>query len=144
MYCNIALAVTWFGQEHRLFGLNWSYLTILGFLGNAIFSTRFLVQWIASEKRGKSVIPVSFWYWSIAGKTRMRPMLMTAITSIVGVIPLEIGMGAGSEIQQPIAIVLIGGLITSTFIILVALPAAYALIQKVIEGRSKKPNAESF
>src|SRR3972149_6166106 len=71
MHCNIALAVTWLGQEHRLFGLNWSYLTLLGFVGNAIFSTRFLVQWSAAEKRGKSVIPVSFWYWSIAGSIIM-------------------------------------------------------------------------
>ncbi|MEB2308693.1 MAG: lipid-A-disaccharide synthase N-terminal domain-containing protein [Planctomycetia bacterium] len=71
MFCHIVLAITWFGQEHRLFGLNWSYLTILGFLGNAIFSTRFLIQWIASEKTGKSVIPDSFWYWSIAGSVIM-------------------------------------------------------------------------
>lgn len=55
----------------------------------------------------------------------MRPVLMTAITSIVGVVPLAIGMGAGSEIQQPMAIVLIGGLITSTLVILIILPVAY-------------------
>ena len=66
----------------------------------------------------------------------MRPVLMTATTSIVGVIPLAIGMGAGSEIQQPMAIVLIGGLITSTLIILIALPAAYKLVQNFIEGRN--------
>ncbi|MBE7446960.1 MAG: lipid-A-disaccharide synthase N-terminal domain-containing protein [Planctomycetia bacterium] len=71
MLCNVVLAVTWLGQDHRLFGLNWSYLTILGFIGNAIFSTRFLIQWIASEKKGKSVIPDSFWYWSIAGSVIM-------------------------------------------------------------------------
>ncbi|NUO08306.1 MAG: lipid-A-disaccharide synthase N-terminal domain-containing protein [Candidatus Brocadia sp.] len=71
MHCNVALAVAWFAQEHRLFGLNWSYLTILGFIGNAIFSTRFLIQWIISEKTGKSVIPNSFWYWSIAGSAIM-------------------------------------------------------------------------
>lgn len=76
----------------------------------------------------------------LAGKTRMRPVLMTAITSIVGVVPLAIGMGAGSEIQQPMAIVLIGGLITSTLIILVVLPAVYGLVQKIIEGR-RKPHA---
>lgn len=71
MCCNSFLAVTGFTHEHRIFGLDWSYLTILGFIGNAIFSTRFLIQWIASEKRRESVIPVSFWYWSIAGSIIM-------------------------------------------------------------------------
>lgn len=76
----------------------------------------------------------------LAGKTRMRPVLMTAITSIVGVVPLAIGMGAGFEIQQPMAIVLIGGLITSTPIILVVLPAAYKLMHRFTkneEGESR-------
>lgn len=71
MHNSIILAVTWFAREHRMFGLDWSYLTILGFIGNALFSTRFLIQWIASEKKRKSVIPVSFWYWSIAGSVVM-------------------------------------------------------------------------
>ena len=65
------IAVTWVGQEHRVFGLDWNYLVILGLIGNAIFSMRFLVQWLASERQGESVIPVSFWYWSIAGSIMM-------------------------------------------------------------------------
>jgi lipid-A-disaccharide synthase-like uncharacterized protein len=65
------LAVTWMAQPHRAFGLDWSYLTLLGLIGNALFSTRFLVQWIASERKGTSVIPVSFWHWSIAGSVVM-------------------------------------------------------------------------
>lgn len=40
---------------------------IIGFLGQACFSARFLVQWLASERRKKSIIPVAFWYLSIAG-----------------------------------------------------------------------------
>ena len=44
---------------------------VLGFIGNALFSMRFLVQWLASERQGESVIPVSFWYWSIAGSALM-------------------------------------------------------------------------
>ena len=40
---------------------------VLGFVGQAMFFSRFLVQWIASERRGESVVPVSFWYLSIAG-----------------------------------------------------------------------------
>lgn len=65
------LAVTVVGEQHRFFGLDWSYLSILGFIGNAVFSMRFLAQWIASEKRGESVIPLSFWYWSIGGSMIM-------------------------------------------------------------------------
>jgi lipid-A-disaccharide synthase-like uncharacterized protein len=60
-------AVTWFGQLHRFWGLDWSYLMILGFVGQLLFAMRFIVQWIASEKRGESVLPVSFWHFSIAG-----------------------------------------------------------------------------
>jgi len=65
------IAVTRIGLEHRFLGLDWSYLMILGFIGNVTFSMRFLVQWLASERRGQSVIPVSFWYWSIAGSVMM-------------------------------------------------------------------------
>jgi len=67
----LLIAVTWFGQEHRFLGLDWSYIMILGLIGNAVFSARFLVQWYASEKQGESVIPVSFWYWSIGGSVIM-------------------------------------------------------------------------
>jgi len=64
-------ADTLIGHEHRMFGLDWSYLTVLGLVGNIVFSTRFLVQWMASERKGESVIPVSFWYWSILGSIVM-------------------------------------------------------------------------
>ena len=65
------IAITWVGKEYRFFGLDWSYIMILGLIGNAIFSMRFLVQWAASERQKESVIPVSFWYWSIAGSIVM-------------------------------------------------------------------------
>src|SRR5438477_9912758 len=65
------IAITWIGKEYRFLGLDWSYLMVLGFIGNALFSMRFLVQWVASERQGESIIPVSFWYWSIAGSLLM-------------------------------------------------------------------------
>src|SRR5437879_8972581 len=71
MNTSIFIAVTWFGQEYRVLGLDWNYLVILGLIGNATFSMRFLVQWLASERQGESVIPVSFWYWSIGGSIIM-------------------------------------------------------------------------
>ncbi|MEQ1861664.1 MAG: lipid-A-disaccharide synthase N-terminal domain-containing protein [Chthoniobacteraceae bacterium] len=71
MFDSFILAVTAFGKETRFLGLDWSWLMLIGLAGNMIFSMRFLVQWIESEKRGESVIPISFWYWSIAGSAVM-------------------------------------------------------------------------
>jgi lipid-A-disaccharide synthase-like uncharacterized protein len=67
MYEPLLAAVNWFTQPQRIWGLDWSYLTLLGLMGNATFSCRFIIQWIASERKGESVVPESFWYWSIAG-----------------------------------------------------------------------------
>ena len=71
MNTSILIAVTWFGQEHRVLGLDWNYLVIIGLIGNATFSMRFLVQWLASERKGESVIIVSFWNWSMGGSVIM-------------------------------------------------------------------------
>lgn len=61
------LSIAELARSHRSFGLDWSLLTILGLIGNLIFSARFIVQWLESERRGDSVVPVAFWYLSIAG-----------------------------------------------------------------------------
>jgi lipid-A-disaccharide synthase-like uncharacterized protein len=45
---------------------DWVWLAV-GFAGQALFSARFLVQWVASERRGRSVVPLAFWYFSVAG-----------------------------------------------------------------------------
>jgi len=65
----------------------------------------------------------------LGARTRMRPVLMTAAAAGLGVLPIAIGWGAGAELQQPMAIALIGGLITSTILTLVALPALYELVE---------------
>jgi lipid-A-disaccharide synthase-like uncharacterized protein len=63
----VTLAVTWYGKEYMFMGLMWSWLDLLGLVGQLVFSYRFISQWIESERRNESVIPLSFWYWSIAG-----------------------------------------------------------------------------
>lgn len=78
-------AVTWLGQEHRFFGLDWSWLDLLGLAGQVVFSFRFITQWIESEKRGVSYIPVSFWYWSIAGSLILT-IYWTCKRSPVGIV----------------------------------------------------------
>lgn len=63
-----------------------------------------------------------------AGETRLRPILMTTIAMIAGMIPIAMGIGAGAEVRAPMAIAVIGGLISSTFLTLLVVPVVYTLI----------------
>lgn len=63
-----------------------------------------------------------------AGATRMRPVLMTATTTILGLLPLAVGTGSGSEMIQPVAIVCIGGLLYATFMTLFVIPVMYDIL----------------
>ncbi|MEM8932789.1 MAG: efflux RND transporter permease subunit, partial [Acidobacteriota bacterium] len=60
-----------------------------------------------------------------AGRLRLRPILMTTTTTVLGLLPLAIGLGAGAEIQAPLARVVIGGLLASTLITLLLIPVLY-------------------
>jgi HAE1 family hydrophobic/amphiphilic exporter-1 len=66
---------------------------------------------------------------------RQRPILMTSITTIFGLIPLALGLGEGAELQRPLGIAVIGGLLFSTFLTLILIPVLYELVE---ERREKK------
>jgi HAE1 family hydrophobic/amphiphilic exporter-1 len=66
----------------------------------------------------------------LAGRRRLRPILMTSLTSILGLIPMSLGFGEGSEVQAPMARVVIGGMITSTLITLLFIPTVYTMIEE--------------
>lgn len=70
---------------------------------------------------------------------RLRPVLMTALVASLGFIPMAFNSGPGSEVQRPLATVVIGGLITSTFLTLMVLPTIYLWI----EGRKKKTSVST-
>jgi HAE1 family hydrophobic/amphiphilic exporter-1 len=65
-----------------------------------------------------------------AGRRRLRPILMTALTTIFGLIPLALGVGEGGEAQAPLARAVIGGLLSSTLITLVFVPTIYSLVER--------------
>ncbi|MFS8117661.1 MAG: efflux RND transporter permease subunit, partial [Microcoleus sp.] len=69
---------------------------------------------------------------------RLLAILMTALTSALGVVPLVLGGGAGKELLQPLAIVVLGGLLTSTVLTLLVLPALYARFGKLLKPRPTK------
>lgn len=60
-----------------------------------------------------------------AGKTRLRPILMTAFSSAIGLLPLALGIGEGAELQAPMAVAVMGGILVATFLTLVVTPALY-------------------
>jgi HAE1 family hydrophobic/amphiphilic exporter-1 len=74
----------------------------------------------------------------IAGKSRLRPVLMTAFTTILGMLPLALSTGEGSEIWSPMGKSVIGGLVASTFITLVMVPVFYAILGKWMQRHKKE------
>ena len=75
----------------------------------------------------------------LAGRTRLRPILMTSIATALGLVPMSLGIGEGSELQVPLARVVIGGLTTSLLITLVLVPTVYTLFEEGIRGRRPRP-----
>jgi multidrug efflux pump subunit AcrB len=65
----------------------------------------------------------------VTGLVRLRPILMTTASTILGMLPIALGLGAGSELRQPMAVAIIGGLFTSTLLSLIVVPVLYTLLE---------------
>ncbi|MEO1582204.1 MAG: efflux RND transporter permease subunit, partial [Pseudomonadota bacterium] len=63
-------------------------------------------------------------------RTRLRPILMTTLTTALGLLPMAIGLGQGAEVRTPMAITVIGGLLTSTLLTLIVIPVVYSLLDR--------------
>ena len=101
-----------------------SLIGLLAHFGLSVQKGLIMVEYINQLRaEGRPLREALYW----GAHTRMRPVLMTAAAAGLGVLPIAIGWGAGAELQQPMAIALVGGLITSTILTLVALPALYEM-----------------
>ncbi|MEC8931926.1 MAG: efflux RND transporter permease subunit, partial [Candidatus Latescibacterota bacterium] len=65
-----------------------------------------------------------------AGSVRLRPILMTTLTTVLGLLPMALGLGDGAEIRTPMALTVIAGLLSSTFLTLVVIPTVYSLADR--------------
>ena len=78
-----------------------------------------------------------------AGPLRLRPVLMTTFALVFGMLPVALGLGAGSELRSPMAITVIGGLITSTLLTLVVVPVIYSIVES-LKLRLMAPKRETL
>jgi HAE1 family hydrophobic/amphiphilic exporter-1 len=74
----------------------------------------------------------------MANRVRLRPIMMTALTTILGLMPMAILGGKGAELRAPLAITVIGGLTVATFLTLIIIPAIYLTVSEFIEKISKR------
>ncbi len=135
IYLNIPLAAT--GGIIALFlsGLPFSISAGVGFIalfGVAVLNGVVLMSYILQmREQGMGAREAALH----GAEIRLRPVLMTALVASLGFVPMALSHGAGSEVQRPLATVVIGGLITSTLLTLVVLPALYAWVEGRRENR---------
>jgi HAE1 family hydrophobic/amphiphilic exporter-1 len=122
----LALVVT-----HTTFNMQ-AFLGVIMLAGIVVNNAIILIDYTVQLKReqGYSVRDAAI----TAGSRRLRPVLMTTATSVLGLVPMALGIGEGGEIQAPLARVVIGGLTSSTLITLVLIPVVYVML----EGRTER------
>jgi cobalt-zinc-cadmium resistance protein CzcA len=130
VYTGIPLAVTGGIFALWLRGLPFSISAAVGFIalsGVAVLNGVMMISFINHlREEGKSVRDAVV----EGAMTRLRPVLMTALVASLGFVPMALAVGSGAEVQRPLATVVIGGIITATFLTLVLLPTLYVWLER--------------
>ncbi len=143
IFLNVPLALTGGIAALWLRGYPFSISAAVGFIalfGIAVLNGVVLVSTIVQRREeGAEAEPAAH----DAARSRLRPVLMTALTDIIGFLPMAIAVSAGAEVQRPLATVVIGGLVTSTLLTLFVLPSVYPWFARVAARprKSLAPNA---
>ena len=109
-----------------------AYIGVIMLAGIVVSNAILLVDYINTLRR-RDGMPLREAV-EIGGRTRLRPVLMTSIATMLGLVPMAIGIGDGGELQAPLARVVIGGLLASTLVTLVLVPAVYTLFEEGWKG----------
>ena len=130
VYSGIPLAVTGGVAALWLRGMPFSITAAVGFIaltGVAVLNGVVLVSYFNQlREEGKELLDAV----REGALTRLRPVLMTAAVASLGFVPMAIAIGPGAEVQRPLATVVIGGILSSTFLTLVLLPVLYSWLEK--------------
>jgi len=116
-----------------------AYIGVIMLAGIVVSNAILLVDYANTLRRrdGMELRPAI----ETAGRHRLRPILMTSVCTMLGLVPMALGLGEGAELQAPLARVVIGGLLTSTLITLVFVPAMYTLFEEGWRGVFSKSHA---
>ena len=116
-------------------GMNFSISAGIGFI--ALFGVAVLngIVLVTEFNRQRELFPNIEDAVKMGGKNRLRPVLMTAFVASLGFLPMAIGSGEGAEVQRPLAIVVIGGLLLATCLTLYLLPIFYIWIEKKVNQK---------
>src|SRR5436309_2142283 len=104
-----------------------SFMGIIMMVGIVVSNGVLLVEYINERRRRGEPLRVAV---PRAGRIRLRPILMTVLTTVVGLLPMALAFGVGTEANQPLAIAVIGGLLVSTFFTLVLIPTLYVTFEE--------------
>ena len=118
-----------------------AYIGIIMLAGIVVSNAILLVDYINTLRR-RDGLPLREAV-EIGGRTRLRPILMTSIATMLGLVPMAIGIGEGGELQAPLARVVIGGLLTSTLVTLVLVPAVYTVFEEGWSGLWRRGTREA-
>ncbi len=117
-----ALAGLWlFGMTLNIY----SFIGIIMLMGLVTKNSILLVDYILILRRAGTTERESI---VEAGATRLRPILMTAVSTVFGILPIALGLGAGSESRRPLGVAVVFGMTTSTLLTLVVVPVVYSLV----------------
>jgi cobalt-zinc-cadmium resistance protein CzcA len=138
VFSGVPLALTGGIAALMLRGIPLSISAGVGFIalsGVAVLNGLVIIAFIERlRSEGKSIMEAVH----DGALTRLRPVLMTALVASLGFVPMAIATGAGAEVQRPLATVVIGGIISSTILTLLVLPALYVLFRKETAPASKQ------
>ena len=130
VFTGVPLALTGGAAALALTGIPLSISAGVGFIalsGVAVLNGLVIISFISNLRQGGAALDEAI----IDGAMkRMRPVLMTALVASLGFVPMAIATGAGAEVQRPLATVVIGGIISSTLLTLLVLPALYRMVHR--------------
>ena len=140
VFSGVPLALTGGVAALALRGIPLSISAGVGFIalsGVAVLNGVVMLSFIKDlRERGKELLEAI----REGALTRLRPVMMTALVASLGFVPMAVNVGAGSEVQRPLATVVIGGIISSTILTLLVLPALYMLVHRRAEQK-ERPSA---